>query len=204
MIVKICGVKRYEDLRAIAREEVDMVGFIYGFEGRPRSLGLREVVELVTRTPENLRPVVVTRSDQGLVDDLLSECTPFALQLYGDRVMRAKGVKVILPVAVDKRPSLESIKLSRDLPDYILLESGEPGSGRTIDWELARSAREALGDRKAILSGGLRPENVCEAIRIVRPDGVDTSSGVERSVGVKDVERIKAFVKAARGCIGSL
>ena len=78
---------------------------------------------------------------------------------------------------------------------YVLLDSGAGGTGRTFDWNLAKRASSS---RKVILAGGLSPENVAEAVRFVRPAGVDACSGVEISYGVKDHARMRAFIENAR------
>lgn len=200
MIVKVCGVRRLGDLRAMAGLGVDWVGFVYGFEGTPRNLSLHEVTELVNSTPEGVEPVVVTRSETQLIEELLSRCTPFALQLYGDLTCLVKGVKVILPIKLEGQMQTDVFRPEFAHADYFLLESSRPGTGTRLDWSLARSFREHLRSRPVLLSGGLNAENVCQAIATVKPDGVDVSSGVESSPGEKDLRKVKTFVEKVRAC----
>jgi phosphoribosylanthranilate isomerase len=77
------------------------------------------------------------------------------------------------------------------------------GTGKTVNWELVAEQRSKLGELPMILAGGLRPENVSEAIGAIRPNGVDVASGVESEPGVKDYERMRQFVAAASKAFGA-
>src|SRR5581483_10489779 len=128
-----------------------------------------------------------------------------AIQLHGDEgpsfcaeVARRTGCKVIKAMRVRSGADIQA--LIAFPTDYHLLDSHVPGrrggSGETFDWELARTHR---GPAPVILSGGLKPENVAEAIRMVSPFAVDVASGVETSPGRKDPRKLEAFAKEVAG-----
>jgi len=204
MMVKICGIRRHEDLMAAARSGCDMVGFVTGFPEAYRNLSLKEACELSSRTPEPLMPVVVCPAEnQELIENVLREATPYAVQLHGEGNVRVRGVKVIRAIGVAERLDATTIIDSVSRSDFVLADSsrgGLGGTGKTHDWQLSRMLRDMIHPKPLILAGGLTPENVCEAINIVHPYGVDVSSGVESSPGVKDADRMRLFVARAKGC----
>jgi phosphoribosylanthranilate isomerase len=123
------------------------------------------------------------------------------LQLHGDEgpafcaeSARRTGCKVIKAARVRGRADLQA--LSSFHTDYHLLDSHSPGSGQSFDWELARGHR---GRTPVVLSGGLTPDNVGDAIAAVRPFAVDVATGVERSPGRKDPRKLEAFASAVNG-----
>jgi phosphoribosylanthranilate isomerase len=123
------------------------------------------------------------------------------LQLHGDEgpafcaeAARRTGCKVIKAARIRGRADLQA--LSSFHTDYHLLDSETPGSGHSFDWELARGHR---GPTPVILSGGLTPDNVGDAIVAVRPFAVDVATGVERSPGRKDPRKLEAFAAAVHG-----
>ncbi len=125
------------------------------------------------------------------------------LQLHGDEgpsfcaeSARRTGCKVIKAARIRGRADLQA--LASFHTDYHLLDGRVPGSGLTFDWDLARSHR---GPTPVILSGGLNPENVGEAITAVRPFAVDVASGVERSPGRKDPRKLEAFAAAVQDSV---
>ncbi|MGI8572435.1 MAG: phosphoribosylanthranilate isomerase [Solirubrobacteraceae bacterium] len=125
------------------------------------------------------------------------------VQLHGDEgpafcseAARRTGCKVIKAARVRGRADLQA--LASFHTDYHLLDSRAPGSGQTFDWDIARSHR---GSTPVILSGGLTPENVADAIAAVRPFAVDVASGVERSPGRKDPRKLEAFAAAVHDSV---
>lgn len=200
--VKICGIKRLEDLEAAVAEGADAVGFVVGFPSSPRNLRAMEAADIRRRAPLFIDTVLVTRVENAEeLRKLVETVEPDALQLYGPLPpSRAREVapscKIIKPVQAGSQPTgLEFYGV-----DAVLLDSHSDslpgGTGRTHDWMAARRFREQVS-LPLILAGGLNPSNVREAIRIVRPYAVDVSSGVESSPSVKDRELIRAFISAA-------
>ncbi|MEM0482964.1 MAG: phosphoribosylanthranilate isomerase [Nitrososphaerota archaeon] len=202
--IKICGIRRVEDLMAAVEEGADAVGMVVGFPSSPRNIGLPEAVEVRRKVPVFVDAVLVMRADspdefRGLVE----EVEPDAIQLYGQlSIAEARDLaperRIIKPVKAGTEPS--SLDLSR--ADAVLLDSHSEalpgGTGRPHNWYTARRFREQIS-LPLILAGGLNPSNVYEAVRIVQPYAVDVSSGVESDPGVKSRELIRAFIRAALG-----
>ncbi|HIQ29823.1 MAG TPA: phosphoribosylanthranilate isomerase [Candidatus Caldiarchaeum subterraneum] len=204
MIVKICGIKRMEDLVKAVEAGADMVGFIVGFPKSPRNITPAEAVALINKTPASVKPVVVCPADgQEIIDEILRGAGPYAFQLHGAGEPDVAGARVIRVVPATGGDAVkEALKHVGDA-DYILLDSsrgGYGGTGVTHDWRLSREVRDAIYPKPLILAGGLKPENVCTAVRVVKPYGVDVSTGVEERPGVKDADKIKSFIQAAKRC----
>ena len=197
--IKICGITRLADAQAAVEAGADAVGFVLTESPRriapedARRIGrvlpthvLRVGVFVDELPTEVMRAVTAADVDRvqvhGLPDPLLGE-------LYGARLLRAFRVR--------DEGVLDAVRDST--ADTFLLDAWSPdapgGTGRTFDWDLAVRAR-AHG--RLILAGGLNPGNVAEAVRRVRPWGVDVSTGVEEAPGRKDPGRIRAFVAAVR------
>jgi len=201
--VKICGITRLSDLEAAVKHGADALGFIFGFEKSPRNLSLEQAKELMRRVPPFVTKVLVTRFS-GMYDlkNLRDELNPDAVQLYecSDPLFVKKmlpDISLILPI----NPELTDRVINCDGIDALLLDSGSRelpgGTGRIHDWNLSRSIRDGV-KVPVILSGGLTPDNVVEAINRVRPYAVDVSSGVELSPGIKDHEKISRFIQRAK------
>ncbi|MEM0445023.1 MAG: phosphoribosylanthranilate isomerase [Nitrososphaerota archaeon] len=202
--VKICGIKRVEDLEAAVAEGADAVGMVVGFPSSPRNLRIDEAAEIRRRVPLFIDAVLVTQAKN--IEELrwaVEKVQPDALQLYGPLAVgvakeAAPSCRVIKPLKAGDEPTDLEVMGA----DAVLLDShsaGLPGgSGRTHDWFEARRVKERVG-LPLILAGGLNPTNVREAIRVVKPYAVDVSSGVESSPGVKSRELIRAFISAVVG-----
>lgn len=201
--IKICGLRTLEAVEAAVQAGANAVGFVF-HAGSPRNIGVAAACELSRAVPAGIERVTVfLHPAQSLVDEVLAVVAPDWVQTdaedLADLVLPA-GQRV-LPVlrGGGSRLSARTAAGSRDsglrLPERCLFESGTSGAGERADWsEAARLARAT----ELVLAGGLDPGNVADAIRTVRPFGVDVSSGVERERGVKDPLRIHEFVRAAR------
>jgi phosphoribosylanthranilate isomerase len=130
------------------------------------------------------------------------------LQLHGnEEVTFVKNLRSLVPcniiktVHVKGEESIQEAKKHSRFSDAILLDTAAKemgGSGKTHDWEISRRIVEAV-EKPVFLAGGLTPENVREAVEMVRPYAVDVSSGVEREKGKKDLEKVRKFIEAAKG-----
>jgi phosphoribosylanthranilate isomerase len=203
--VKICGVTRKEDLAAAVRAGADAVGFVSGFDASRRNLTLRRASELISVVPPLVQSVLVTT--EGVLKENMKEVEglcPDALQVYGERagagLLGSFRGTLIRPyfVGCGRDPTRESEGFDA------LLTTGHAvwtacGSGSKPDLGLCAEVRRAILPKPLILSGGLTPETVREAIRRVRPYAVDVSSGVESSPGVKDERKMAEFVRNAKG-----
>ncbi|HIJ65491.1 MAG TPA: phosphoribosylanthranilate isomerase [Candidatus Hydrogenedentes bacterium] len=200
--VKICGITNLDDALAACEAGADAIGFIFAAEARKRNryIAPDEARKIAQRTPPFVSTVAVC------VDETparLVEYLEFVdwVQLSGDESVADcadvahRAIKAFR-TAPDFRPEsmLRYPTAGYHLDAYVAGQHG--GTGKTCDWALAQKAA-ALG-RPLILAGGLTPENVAAAVRIVRPYAVDTAGGVERSPGKKDHERIRSFVQQAK------
>jgi phosphoribosylanthranilate isomerase len=202
--IKICGLRTREAIDAAAQAGADAVGFVFHHES-PRNLDPAAACELSRAVPANIERVAVfLHPSQSLVDEVLAVVAPDWVQTdaedlaglllpVGQRVLpvlRGGGAQI---AALVEALSGESAGDRR--PRRHLFDSSSSGTGERADW--SEAARVALRTQ-LVLAGGLDPQNVAEALRAVRPFGVDVSSGVERERGVKDPARIRDFVRAAR------
>jgi phosphoribosylanthranilate isomerase len=191
--IKICGLRSAVDVHAAAAAGANAVGFVF-HAASPRNLAPTEARVLAASVPTGVEKVVVLlHPTQAEVDAAIDAVHPDYVQADADdlaALVLPAGQRV-LPVYRTDRP----FATAGDLPRRFLLESGRSGSGERADWAEA-SRRARLGD--LVLAGGLDVANVAAAIEVVRPFGVDVSSGVESSRGVKDAALIRNFVNAAR------
>jgi phosphoribosylanthranilate isomerase len=193
VFVKICGLTTSDTLRAAIDAGADAVGFV--FASSPRRLAPAAAAELSALVPAGIVRVAVMR--HPLAEEwaeIARIVAPDWLQTEVEDFARL-GLPVgtcRLPVYRDL-PGLDTAALARE--DRALFEAAASGTGQVPDWD---RARQLAATTQLVLAGGLHPDNVAEAIRHVRPWGVDVSSGVERSRGVKDPGRIKAFIAAVR------
>lgn len=194
--VKICGITREKDLTAAASYGADAVGLVVGFPRSPRNLSIEMARALRRMAPPFLNIVlVIDGSNHDLLTRAIREIGPDAVQAYGDvdpDLLRDLGVRwIIKPIRAEP-----GVKLHQEGFDAILLDSSM-GRGLMPDWRICREIRERLS-LPVILAGGLNPQNVLDAVRIVRPYGVDVSSGVESSPGIKDAHMMREFIRRVR------
>jgi phosphoribosylanthranilate isomerase len=201
--VKICGLRRPEDVK-MARD-ADYHGFVVG-TGTRRSLSPEKAADLMSLSS---RPTVVvtTSADPNYLLDIAHKLKPHALQLNGpvsagdvERLSREAGCRIWVAYAVDgsERDFPQDIMRCADLVVLDTYSRQGGGEGRTHDWDVSARLR-SLTKKNIALAGGLRPENVAEAIARIGPDLVDVSSGVEVE-GRKDAVRIREFIEAVRRC----
>ena len=194
LFVKICGVTRPNAVEAAVKAGADAIGFNF-YPPSPRFLSPQRATELAVPVPTNVRRIaVMLRPQQAEWDDVYEGFKPDCLQADADCLAELRLPDDVgrLPVYRDHE-QFDTDNFSIEIP--CLFESAVSGKGRPPSWE-----RAALLARRAevMLAGGLDPGNVGEAVRRVRPWGVDVSSGVESAPGIKDPRRVRAFVRAAR------
>ncbi len=208
--VKFCGMTRSEDALAAIALGASYIGTV--FAGGPRHLTTERAAELWAGIPADIPRVGVFGADALEQLSMTARTVGLAVvQLHGDpraadiRAARARFGGQIWAVARADGSLLPdwTEELFREA-DAVLLDARVPGSlggtGVTLEWEaLARTLESVRGTTPVVLAGGLRPENVATAIRLLSPDVVDVSSGVERVPGEKDHSRMRAFMDAVRG-----
>ncbi len=205
--VKICGITRESDVGSAVAAGADAVGFICGFPASPRNISFERAVELAGDVPPFVSAVLVTTGEVVETRGAeLRETRINTVQLYGgaidpDRLRKTLGVRLIRPYIVQSQ-DVSLAKAEAAGFDALLTDTYVPGkqggSGSASDWGLCRRIRDAILPVPMVLSGGLSPENVAEAIATVRPFAVDVSSGVEASAGVKDAAKVAEFIRRVK------
>jgi phosphoribosylanthranilate isomerase len=194
--VKVCGITRTQDAQAAADAGADAIGLVF-YPPSPRYLSAERAVEIRDALPPFVQTVALfVNPDAAQVAQVIGRVRPAMLQFHGEETPEfcaQFGMPYVKACRV--RPGGDLLEYLRPfsraaawLFDSYVAEYG--GVGESFDWSLVPAARE----RPLILSGGLSRENVAEAIRRLRPWGVDVSSGVESAKGIKDAARIAAFI----------
>lgn len=209
LIVKICGLKTPETLEAAITAGADWVGFVF-FAKSPRNVSLDEAKAIGKIVGSRAKKVALSvDADDAALADIEKALKPDFHQLHGHETparvaaIRAKfGRPVIKAIGIAEAADLETARAYETAADWLLLDAKPPknaalpgGNGLTFDWQLLAGLDL---EKPFMVSGGLDPSNVGEAIAISHPAGVDVSSGVETAPGVKDPAKIRAFIEAAR------
>lgn len=204
MFTKICGITNEADALAAVEAGVDALGFVLWPQSK-RFVTMETAARITELVPHHIQRVaVLVNPSREDVERLLAAGTFDTLQFHGEETpefcQQWKGsAKIWKAFRVANAASLASLA-GYSVVDAVLLDSYSPashgGTGKTFDWSLVREAKKA--GRPVILSGGLTPANVREAVAEARPDGVDVSSGVELSPGQKDHKRICEFIRNAK------
>ncbi len=206
--VKICGLRRPEDVAAAAGSGARYVGFVF-FEKSPRHLDLDSAAALAVSVPAGICKVaLVVDATDDFLDRLVASVPIDMLQLHGDespdRVSEVKaryGLPVMKAVGVADQADLAALDRYVQVADQILVDAKPPkgaalpgGNGLAFDWRLLAGRKWPV---PWMLAGGLTPDNVAEAVRMTGARQLDVSSGVESAPGVKDAALIRAFCAAA-------
>jgi phosphoribosylanthranilate isomerase len=209
-LIKICGLSTPETLDVALGAGADMVGFVR-FPKSPRhvSLDLGHRLSLQARGRAQ-RVVLLVNPEDEVIAQAIEAINPDLIQLHGsespERVAQIRSMvkrPVMKALGVAQASDLQALRPYADGVDHILLDAKPPrtpdalpgGNGIAFDWRLLNGLDPRLF---FMLSGGLTPDNVAEAIRLTKPQAVDVSSGVESGPGLKDPARIEAFIRAAR------
>ncbi len=203
VFVKICGITSPEDAEAATDAGADAVGLVF-WPGSPRHVSVQAARRIGEGLPSHvLRVGVFVDAPRDELVRTAEDARLDLLQLHGSEPPEALADlprRVLKAVRVGTGFAVQDALLYEGRAAGLLLDThrtGTPGgTGETFDWALAREVRKGAGF--VVLAGGLRPENVREALKAVGPDGVDVSSGVESSPGRKDAEKMRSFVAAVR------
>ena len=198
--VKICGITNLEDALCAVFEGADALGFVF-YEGSPRYIRPEKAGEIISALP----PFVTT---VGLFVNAGSEIIQQTMQTAGLGVVQLHGDETPEDCCLDMYPVIKAVRVRdadslADTGSYnvsaLLLDAWNDqhygGTGESFDWQLAK---KLTGRTPLILAGGLRPENVAGAIRVVNPYAVDVSSGVEKSPGNKDHDKVRQFIQQVK------
>jgi phosphoribosylanthranilate isomerase len=196
--IKICGMTSAEAVAAALEAEVDAIGFV--FAPSVRRVSACQAAGLARRARDRVSCIAVTRHPtQAEIDEIVSVFKPDVLQTDIEDFDQLR-----LPHTLARLPVLRAgtdTTIGGALPARLLFEGPQSGTGRTSDWQqAARLARRT----RLLLAGGLHAGNVAQAIATVRPAGVDTSSGVELTPGIKSPAKMAEFVRVARAAFAQL
>ena len=201
--VKICGLTNLEDALWALDKGADYLGFVL-YPKSPRYLSPDALAHIVEHLPAHARPVgVFVNADPVLVKQVVAACRLVAVQLNGDECfgdfsdLSVPVWRAVRLISGMWQPSPDDWKVERFILDAASPEYG--GSGVKIDWE---AGREFALHHQVMLAGGLDSESVADAVRQVRPMGVDVSSGVECFPGKKDFRKVADFIAHAKAAAG--
>lgn len=208
LIIKICGIKTFDMLDAAIAAGADMIGFMH-FARSPRHVPIEMLAELISAARGQVDScVVLVNPDNSCVAEVAA-LGPDWIQLHGpetphrvEAIRAEAGVEIMKALPIGTAEDVAEVARFADIADRVLLDAKPPknadrpgGLGESFDWSLLKALDPSV---PFMLSGGLTPDNVAQAIRTVSPFGVDVSSGVERAPGVKDKRLIEAFIRNAR------
>lgn len=208
-LVKICGLRTPDTLDAALDVGADFVGFVF-FAPSPRHVEFGEARALGARVAGRAKRVALTvDADDATFEAIVEALKPDMLQLHGKEsperltALRSRfGLPLMKALPVETAADLKAAKSYAGAADWLLFDARAPkdatrpgGLGRPFDWTLLKALDPGL---PFMLSGGLEPGNVGQALEITSAPAVDVSSGVESVPGVKDPSRIRAFVRAVR------
>jgi phosphoribosylanthranilate isomerase len=202
--VKFCGLKTPEAVKEVPAGGA--AGFVVDVPGSPRTLAPEDVTPLIDHVPTEAEAwAVVVRPSAELVHRLFEEVGVDRIQVYGEVPAGLEFLEVhhLVPSIAVGPPGGNvpepAVPPAEDYPRIHLDAAGQPlpgGSGVRPDWEVCARIVDSHPGRKFVLAGGLTPENAADALATVRPWGLDVSSGIESAPGIKDLERMRAFVRA--------
>lgn len=204
MRVKICGITNLKDAEAAVQYGADALGFV--FASSPRQVTPVQARAIVKKVGPFVSTVgvFVNETPEKIIQTMI-ECGLSAAQLHGDEnalvTRKLSSFKVIKAFRVDASFRFSQLKGFESVDAYLFdtkVKDLFGGSGKAFDWKLLSAARIR---KSFILSGGLHPRNVKEAVRTLRPYAVDVSSGVEQSAGKKDLKKMKEFIRNAKNAV---
>jgi len=202
--VKFCGLSRPEEVAEVPAGGA--AGFVLEVPASPRNIPIPRAAELIENLPSEAEAwAVVVDPSAELIHRLFDEVGVDRVQVYGkvpDGLEFLEVHHVVPSVPVPAEPGAGPDPTIPPAEDYSRVhldaagQSTPGGSGVRPSWEVCARIVDANPGRKMVLAGGLTPENVADALATVRPWGVDVSSGIERAPGAKDIEKMRAFVRA--------
>jgi len=205
--IKICGITNIEDALWAVELKVDALGFI--FAESPRRVEPEIVQGIIELLPPFVSSVgVFVNEDRKKVEEIAESCGLTTLQFHGqESPSYCEGFKqkIVKALRIENKDILKKAAQYQDKVDAYLLDTYSPskygGTGKTFDWSIAKEIKKF--GLPIILSGGLSPENIKEAINEVEPYGIDVSSGVEERPGKKNMEKLINFVRIVRETNGA-
>ena len=199
--IKICGLTNLDDASAAIDFGADALGFVF-YKKSPRNISPEKAAAIIAKLPVFTTTVgVFVNETREEILKIVNQTGVSVIQLHGEEPPEACLLtrKVIKGIRIKSLESLEPLKRYQGLVSAFLLDAYDPhmpgGTGQVFNWNIALEAKD-FG--RVILAGGLTPENISEAIRVVKPYAVDVSSGVELDKGKKDHQKMRLFIETAR------
>ena len=198
--VKICGLTNLEDARAALDLGADYLGFVL-FPKSPRCITVSSLAAILDKLPGYFRAVgVFVNEPRGIVESVVATCGLYAAQLHGDEQPGDfKGMPTPVWRAVWRRDGKWTPAPAGWHVDRYVVDAAPQGvyggAGISADWKCAATLAK---QHRILLAGGLTPDNVAKAIKVVNPAGVDVVSGVEAKPGKKNLKKLEAFIRKAR------
>lgn len=213
LIIKICGIKTEAILEAAIDAGADMVGFVH-FTRSPRHLEIDAIGELISLARGRVETCVLLVNPDNTLVAQIAALGPDWIQLHGpetphrvEAIRDEAGIAILKACPIGNAAGVAAVASFAECADRILLDAKPPkeatrpgGLGDPFDWSLLKALDPELA---FMLSGGLTPDNIAAALKVTRPMGVDVSSGVEKTLGVKDAALIRAFITNARSAAPS-
>jgi len=208
--VKICGLTRPEDVEAAIRYGASFLGFIVEAKSA-RRLSVVQAAKLSLPAKSSAKTVAVTvNANDELIEAIITQMQPDYIQLHGDEsvdrvaeIARKFSVKTVKAIPISTPADMITAEQYAGVADFILYDAKPPkgetvrgGHGLSFDWNILTTSPLP---KTWALAGGLNPENAAEALRRTNAPILDVSSGVERSAGLKDAAKIKAFMETVKG-----
>ena len=202
--IKICGLKKPDDVRLCIDYGANAIGFIYNVPDSPRNLSKQEINDLLKLIPNTIKKVVITRvNNASEVEQLMKDMEVDLYQLHCsfnirdlDKFPMVEKKKMIIALKVNqasKEDIMRKIHHSFDQFFAFLIDNSQ-GSGTDIDFDLVLDIRKRTAPSKIIIAGGINIDNVEALIKHIRPYGIDVSSSLESERGVKDPNKIVSFL----------
>jgi phosphoribosylanthranilate isomerase len=207
--IKICGISEEDNIRCCIDNSTDMIGFVF-YQNSPRNISIAKAKNLYREFGCQINIVgLVVDPEESLIDTLVNEIGINIIQFHGnediDKLLTLKSkynIQIIKAININKSTDKARLDRLQNNMDYLLFDAPPPedatrpgGNGNHFDWSLIKNSKM---DPNWILSGGLSPENISDAIKITGANFVDVSSGVENDVGMKDNDLITKFIYNAR------
>ncbi len=202
MKIKICGITRTEEAQYLNEQQTDFAGFVLFFPKSRRNITIGQAAEIMGLLDDSIKKIAVVVSPDTEQIRQIEDAGFDFIQIHGaltEDVLSAVSLPVLKAFNVSDMEQYPVWRQCEKIAGYVF-DAAEPGSGKTFDWDLVQTVPR--DEKLLILAGGLNPDNVAQAVRAIRPDGVDVSSGVEfDDKPGKDPAKIRKFIQNARNAV---
>jgi phosphoribosylanthranilate isomerase len=202
--VKICGLKRIEDINICIEKGATAVGFVYNVPDSPRNLKKSEILNILKQIPKKIKTVITFRASnvfdiQNVMNEIEADLyqAHFSFNLNDlDKISNGSKKRLIIALKANHNSKQDVIKLINSYNNqfFAFLLDNSQGSGTQFDFNLLFEIKNRTSGSKLIIAGGINNENLESLIRVLKPYGIDASSSLESEKGIKDSNKIKEFL----------